>query len=117
MNYFHWHLTEDQGWRIEIRKYPLLTEVGSCRSGTIIGHNPGTGDDSTEYCGSYTQDQIKDIVKYAAARYITIIPEIELPGHSSGCTDRLPLARLHRRSLSCSTWLWRLQGCLLRRQR
>jgi hexosaminidase len=66
MNYFHWHLTEDQGWRIEIKKYPLLTEVGSCRSGTIIGHAPGTGDDSTEYCGYYTQDQIRDIVKYAA---------------------------------------------------
>jgi N-acetyl-beta-hexosaminidase/alpha-L-fucosidase len=90
MNYFHWHLTEDQGWRIEIKKYPLLTEVGSCRSGTIIGHNPGTGDDSTEYCGYYTQDQIRDIVKYAADRYITVIPEIELPGHSSAALTAYP---------------------------
>jgi N-acetyl-beta-hexosaminidase/alpha-L-fucosidase len=90
MNYFHWHLTEDQGWRIEIKKYPLLTEVGSCRSGTIIGHNPGTGDDSTEYCGYYTQDQIRDVVKYAADRYITIIPEIELPGHSSAALTAYP---------------------------
>jgi alpha-L-fucosidase len=90
MNYFHWHLTEDQGWRIEIKKYPLLTEIGSCRSGTIIGHNPGTGDDSTEYCGYYTQDQIGDVVKYAAARYITIIPEIELPGHSSAALTAYP---------------------------
>jgi len=90
MNYFHWHLAEDQGWRIEIKKYPLLTEVGSCRSGTIIGHNPGTGDDSTEYCGYYTQDQIKDIVKYAADRYITVIPEIELPGHSSAALTAYP---------------------------
>jgi N-acetyl-beta-hexosaminidase/alpha-L-fucosidase len=90
MNYFHWHLTEDQGWRIEIKKYPLLTEIGSCRSGTIIGHNPGTGDDSTEYCGYYTQDQIRDVVKYAAARYITIIPEIELPGHSSAALTAYP---------------------------
>jgi N-acetyl-beta-hexosaminidase/alpha-L-fucosidase len=90
MNYFHWHLTEDQGWRIEIKKYPLLTEVGGCRSGTIIGHNPGTGDDSTEYCGYYTQDQIKDIVKYAADRYITVIPEIELPGHSSAALTAYP---------------------------
>jgi len=90
MNYFHWHLTEDQGWRIEIKKYPLLTEVGACRSGTIIGHAPGTGDDSTEYCGYYTQDQIKDIVKYAADRYITVIPEIELPGHSSAALTAYP---------------------------
>ncbi|HTR30921.1 MAG TPA: family 20 glycosylhydrolase [Puia sp.] len=90
MNYFHWHLTEDQGWRIEIKKYPRLTEVGSCRSGTIIGHAPGTGDDSTEYCGYYTQEQIKDIVKYAADRYITVIPEIELPGHSSAALTAYP---------------------------
>ncbi len=90
MNYFHWHLTEDQGWRIEIKKYPLLTEVGSCRSGTIIGHAPGTGDDSIEYCGYYTQDQIRDVVKYAADRYITIIPEIELPGHSSAALTAYP---------------------------
>ena len=90
MNYFHWHLTEDQGWRIEIKKYPLLTEVGGCRSGTIIGHAPGTGDDSTEYCGYYTQDQIKDIVKYASDRYITVIPEIELPGHSSAALTAYP---------------------------
>jgi len=90
MNYFHWHLTEDQGWRIEIKKYPLLTEVGSCRSGTMIGHHPGTGDDSIEYCGYYTQDQIRDIVKYAADRYITVIPEIELPGHSSAALTAYP---------------------------
>ncbi len=90
MNYFHWHLTEDQGWRIEIKKYPLLTEVGSCRSGTIIGHAPGTGDDSIPYCGYYTQDQIRDVVKYAAARYVTIIPEIELPGHSSAALTAYP---------------------------
>ena len=90
MNYFHWHLTEDQGWRIEIKKYPRLTEVGGCRSGTIIGHAPGTGDDSTEYCGYYTQDQIRDVVKYAAERYITIIPEIELPGHSAAALTAYP---------------------------
>ncbi|HEV2354862.1 MAG TPA: family 20 glycosylhydrolase, partial [Puia sp.] len=90
MNYFHWHLTEDQGWRIEIKRYPLLTEVGGCRSGTIIGHAPGTGDDSTEYCGYYTQDQIRDVVKYAADRYITVIPEIELPGHSSAALTAYP---------------------------
>lgn len=90
MNTFHWHLTEDQGWRIEIKKYPKLTEVGSCRNGTITGHAPGTGNDSTKYCGYYTQDQIRDIVKYAADRYITIIPEIEMPGHSSAAIAAYP---------------------------
>ncbi len=90
MNYFHWHLTEDQGWRIEIKKYPLLTQVGSCRSGTIIGHNPGTGNDSTPHCGYYTQEEIKAVVKYAADRYVTIIPEIELPGHSSAALTAYP---------------------------
>jgi hexosaminidase len=90
MNYFHWHLTEDQGWRIEIKKYPRLTEVGAWRSGTIIGHHPGTGNDSTPHGGYYTQDQIKEVVKYAADRYVTIIPEIELPGHSSAALTAYP---------------------------
>src|SRR5260221_14713664 len=72
MNYFHWHLTEDQGWRIEIKKYPRLTEVGSCRSGTIIRHAPGPGDDRIPHCGYYTQEELKDAVRYAADRYITI---------------------------------------------
>ncbi len=82
-NTFHWHLTEDQGWRIEIKKYPRLTSVGAFRNGTIIGHYPGTGNDNTREGGFYTQAQIKDIVKYAQDRYITIIPEIEMPGHAS----------------------------------
>ncbi len=90
MNTFHWHLTEDQGWRIEIKKYPKLTQVGGCRNGTIIGHHPGTGNDDTKYCGYYTQTQIKDIVKYAADRYITIIPEIEMPGHASAAIAAYP---------------------------
>lgn len=82
-NTFHWHLTEDQGWRIEIKKYPLLTSVGGFRNGTIIGHFPGKGNTGKHYGGFYTQDEIKDIVKYAQDRYITIIPEIEMPGHAS----------------------------------
>jgi hexosaminidase len=80
MNYFHWHLTEDQGWRIEIKKYPKLTEIGSQRKETVIGHNSGKFD-GTPYGGFYTQDEIKDIVAYAAARHITVIPEIDMPGH------------------------------------
>ena len=90
MNTFHWHLTEDQGWRIEIKKYPLLTKIGACRNGTIIGHHPGTGNDDKKDCGFYTQAQIKDIVKYAADRYITIIPEIEMPGHGSAAIAAYP---------------------------
>ncbi|MBC7722569.1 MAG: family 20 glycosylhydrolase, partial [Pedobacter sp.] len=82
MNYFHWHLTDDQGWRIEIKKYPKLTSVGGYRNGTIIGRYPGTGNDSLKYGGFYTQEQIKDVVKYAAERFITIVPEIDVPGHS-----------------------------------
>lgn len=83
MNYFHWHLTEDQGWRIEIKKYPELTKVGAFRDGTIIGRYPGTGNDNKRYGGFYTQEEAKEIVKYAADRHITVIPEIEMPGHSS----------------------------------
>lgn len=90
MNTFHWHLTDDQGWRIEIKKYPLLTQKGACRNGTIIGNYPGTGNDEQEYCGYYTQEQIKDVVKYAAERYITIIPEIEMPGHASAAIAAYP---------------------------
>ena len=90
MNTFHWHLTEDQGWRIEIKKYPRLTEAGSCRNGTIIGHHPGTGNDNEKHCGFYTQEEIKDIIKYADARFITIIPEIEMPGHSSAAIAAYP---------------------------
>ncbi len=90
MNYFHWHLTEDQGWRIEIKKYPKLTEMGSCRNGTIIGHHPGTGNNNEKLCGYYTQEQIKEIVKFAADRYVTIIPEIEMPGHSSAAIAAYP---------------------------
>lgn len=90
MNTFHWHLTEDQGWRIEIKKYPKLTEVGAWRNGTIIGHHPGTGNDETKTGGYYTQAEIKEVVKYAADRYITIIPEIEMPGHSSAAIAAYP---------------------------
>jgi len=90
MNYFHWHLTEDQGWRIEVKKYPMLTRTGSCRNGTIIGRYPGKGNDSIRYCGYYTQEEIKDVIKYAAARYITIIPEIEMPGHASAALASYP---------------------------
>ena len=80
INYFHWHLTEDQGWRIEIKKYPKLTEIGSVRKETITA--PGSGKfDGTPVSGFYTQEEAKEIVAYAAERFITVIPEIDMPGH------------------------------------
>lgn len=93
LNTFHWHLTDDQGWRIEIKKYPRLTEVGSQRAQTLIGnyhdHDPQEFD-NTPYGGFYTQDQIRDVIKYAADRYITIIPEIDMPGHSEAAVAAYP---------------------------
>lgn len=90
LNNFHWHLTEDQGWRIEIKKYPKLTSVGAVRSGTIIGHFPGITTDNTPYKGFYTQDEVKEVVAYAAKKFINVIPEIELPGHSSAAIAAYP---------------------------
>lgn len=81
MNKFHWHLTDDQGWRIEIKKYPELTERGSTRKQTRVGfHNSGEFD-GKPYGGFYTQEEAREIVKYAQDRFITIIPEVDLPGH------------------------------------
>ena len=90
-NTFHWHLTDDQGWRIEIKKYPRLTEVGSKRPETVSGRvlQPYVGD-GVPVEGFYTQEQIKDVVKYAKERYITVIPEIELPGHASAALEAYP---------------------------
>ena len=82
VNRFHWHLTEDQGWRIEIKKYPLLTEKGQWRKETVIGSLKTGIYDGIPHGGYYTQEQAKELVKYAAERYVTIIPEIELPGHA-----------------------------------
>lgn len=90
MNYFHWHLTDDQGWRIEIKKYPLLTQKAAYRNGTIIGRYPGTGNDETPYGGFYTQDEVKDVVQYAMDRHITVVPEIEMPGHASAAIAAYP---------------------------
>lgn len=90
MNYFHWHLTDDQGWRIEIKKYPRLTTVGGWRNGTIIGRYPGTGNDGLRYGGFYTQEEIREVVAYAAQRHITVVPEIEMPGHASAAIAAYP---------------------------
>ena len=80
MNTFHWHLTDDQGWRIEIKRYPKLTEIGAMRNRTVIGKNSGKYD-NTPYGGFYTQEEAREIVEYARERYIDVIPEVDLPGH------------------------------------
>ena len=91
MNRFHWHLTEDQGWRIEIKKYPELTRIGSVRRETLVGHYANSTEyDGTPYGGFYTQKEIREIVKYAADRFITVIPEIELPGHAMAALASYP---------------------------
>lgn len=89
MNRLHWHLSEDQGWRIEIKGYPKLTEIGSQRKETVIGRNSGKYD-GKPYGGFYTQEEAKDIVAYAAERYVTVIPEIDLPGHMQAALAAYP---------------------------
>jgi len=91
INRFHWHLTEDQGWRIEIEAYPLLTEISAFRDQTHIGHGREEfNGDGQRYGGFYTKDEIRDIVAYAQERYVTIIPEIEMPGHSQAVLAAYP---------------------------
>ncbi|WP_418495814.1 family 20 glycosylhydrolase [Coprobacter sp.] len=102
LNVFHWHLTDDQGWRIEIKKYPKLTEIGSIRKQTMVGKNFDRYD-NTPYGGYYTQDQIRDIVNYAKERFITIIPEVDLPGHMVAALASYP-------SLGCTGGPYEVQG-------
>ncbi|MEZ4881833.1 MAG: beta-N-acetylhexosaminidase [Flavobacteriaceae bacterium] len=92
MNYFHWHLTDDQGWRIEIKKYPELTSKGAFREETLIGHYNDTPQkfDGKRYGGFYTQEEIKEVVAFAAKHNVTIIPEIEMPGHATAAISAYP---------------------------
>ena len=89
INYFHWHLTEDQGWRIEIKKYPKLTEIGSKRDSTIIDWETKKFD-GKPHSGFYTQDEAREIVRYAADRFITVVSEIDLPGHTTAALASYP---------------------------
>jgi len=91
-NTFHWHLTDDQGWRVEIKKYPKLTEVGAWRDSTVENHYTSSPRSykKERYGGFYTQEQIKEIVKYAGEKYITVVPEIEMPGHSRAALSAYP---------------------------
>jgi hexosaminidase len=92
LNTFHWHLTDDQGWRIEIKRYPKLTQISSWRDETLVGHYTENDQkfDGIKYGGFYTQEEIKDVVKYAQSRYITIVPEIEMPGHAVAVLTAYP---------------------------
>jgi hexosaminidase len=95
MNRFHWHLTEDQGWRIEIKKYPRLTEIGAWRMKTIVGHQSREDSTTWQYDGQkhggfYTQDDVREIVAYARDRFVTVVPEIEMPGHALAAIAAYP---------------------------
>lgn len=93
LNVFHWHLTDDQGWRIEIKKHPELTKIGAWRDNTIVGRYVGGFDyptDGKPHGGYYTQEQIKDIIAYAQQRYIMVVPEIDLPGHTTAVLASYP---------------------------
>lgn len=105
MNRLHWHITDDQGWRIEIKKYPRLTTVGSRRAETVLGHNSGKYD-GKPYGGFYTREEAMEIVKYAAERYVTVIPEVDLPGHMQAALAAYP-------SLGCTGGpyeVWKIWG-------
>ena len=106
MNVFHWHLTDDQGWRLESKAFPRLTSIGAWRAGTVQGHTSDAGaeSDGIRYGGYYTMEEVRDIVAYAARRHITVVPEIDVPGHAAamlaaypelGCTGEAPAVQTH----------------------
>ncbi|WP_455585019.1 beta-N-acetylhexosaminidase [Bacteroides sp.] len=99
MNVFHWHLTDDQGWRIEIKKYPLLTEIGGRRDSTQLNWYESTVYDSKPVSGYYTQEDIREIISYAAERHIKIVPEIEFPGHASAAIAAYPWLSCNHRQI------------------
>jgi hexosaminidase len=116
-NRFHWHLTEDQGWRIEIKKYPRLTSVGSCRAQTLAG--PYVEDpkkrvfDNTPHCGFYTQDDIREVVAYAAERFVTVVPEIEMPGHAQAAIAAYPELGVRRDTVVTPLQVWGISPYIL----
>ncbi|MCK5619440.1 MAG: beta-N-acetylhexosaminidase, partial [Candidatus Krumholzibacteria bacterium] len=111
LNRFHWHLTDDQGWRIEIKKYPKLTEIGSIRHDTQIGGWKSEQRTGVPHKGFYTQEQIKEIVRYAADRHITIVPEIEMPGHASAAIAAYPELSTKREKIEVPDRFGKHQNC------
>ncbi len=116
MNTFHWHLTEDQGWRLEIRKYPKLTEVGAWRKQTVVGHQPDKTEDArydgVRHGGYYTQDDVREIVAYAKDRFITIVPEIEMPSHAVAAIAAYPALGVDGTPAEVGTW-WGVYDTIL----
>lgn len=117
MNRFHWHLTEDQGWRIQILKYPRLTDVSSCRAQTAVG--PYQSDpakrvfDGTPHCGFYTQDDIREVVAYAADRHVMVVPEIEMPGHVQAAIAAYPELGVRRDTTVEVMQVWHVSDFIL----
>ena len=105
MNRFHWHLTEDQGWRIEIKKYPKLTEVGAWRDSRVLGWGD-TKPDGIRYGGFYTREDIKEVVEYARKRFVEIVPEVDIPGHSQAAVAAYPEFLACDPENEHSVWLW-----------
>lgn len=105
MNRFHWHLTEDQGWRIEIKRYPKLTEVGAWRNSKVLGWGD-VKPDGKRYGGFYTQKQAREIVEYAKARFVEIVPEVDIPGHSQAAVAAYPEILACDPENEHSVWLW-----------
>ncbi len=117
LNTFHWHLTEDQGWRLQILKYPRLTEVGGCRDETLLG--PFVTDparrvyDGARHCGHYTQADVREVVAYAAERHITIVPEIEMPGHAQAAIAAYPALGVYPDSATKVLQVWGVSDVIL----
>jgi hexosaminidase len=117
LNRFHWHLTDDQGWRIAIAKYPRLTEVGGCRARTLIGafttSEATRRYDESRHCGFYTQDDIREVVQYAAERHITVVPEIEMPGHAQAALAAYPQLGVYPDSVITPMQVWGVSDFIL----
>ncbi len=105
LNRFHWHLTEDQGWRIEIKKYPLLTQTGAWRDSKVLGWGE-TKPDGIRYGGYYTQDDVREIVAYARERFVEIVPEVDIPGHSQAAVASYPALLACDPEKEHGVWLW-----------
>ncbi len=117
LNTFHWHLTEDQGWRIAINKYPRLTDIGGCRERTLLGAYTTSEAtrryDEARHCGFYTQDDIREVVQYAAERHITVVPEIEMPGHAQAMLAAYPELGVYPDSVIKPMEVWGVSDFIL----
>ena len=118
MNFFHWHLTDDSGWRIESKHYPRLTDVGASRSGTVQGFtlDPQATSDGVPYSGYYTQDEVREVIAYAAKRHITVVPEIDIPGHASALLAAYPELTCHHASVEVEPYFGIFENVICNRE-